>query len=85
MELDKSKKRSLHPLSNKPPYTSSSDGMESQAGVYSVNAQPGHYKRVQPCVTPSPTLDITTEGVSTIGIKFCGELLKGVKNTNNIL
>ena len=59
--------------------------MKSQAGVYSINTQPGHHRRIQPHITPSPTLDIAIEGVSIISIKFCEELLKGAKNTNNIL
>ena len=35
--LNKRKKKPLYFLSNKPPYISSSDGIESQAGVYSIN------------------------------------------------
>ena len=58
--------------------------MESQTRVYSVNTQPGYHGRVQPYITPLPTLDIITEGVSTIDIKFYKELLKGAKNINNI-
>ena len=58
--------------------------MESQAGVYSINAQPGHHGRVRLCVTLSPTLNIIIEGVFTISIKFCEELLKGIKNKNSI-
>ena len=59
--------------------------MESQAGVYSINTQPGHHGRVQLYITLLPTLDIATERVSIIDIKFVGELLKGIKNINNIL
>ena len=84
MKLNRRKKRPLYFLSNKPPYISSLDGMKSQAGVYSINTQSEHHGRVQLYVTPSPTLDIIIEGVSTMGIKFCGELFKEAKNANNI-
>ena len=58
--------------------------MESQAGVYSINAQPGYHGRVQLYVTLSATLNTTTEEVFTVNIKFCKELLKEAKNINNI-
>ena len=37
IKLNKRKKRPLYFLSNKPPYINSSDGMKSQARVYSIN------------------------------------------------